>query len=395
MGSYNGRQKINNNIQLIIPTKKLNLAEIKNNIHEEKLELRNNGKSLIDENIQQTNKEIEPYIHENTKYYLNTVIKEITPILSQTQLIELVKTLCEAFDCVECIKQEHKGDYKKRNNFLLQEFHNTKMAESCSKKTLSYYKLTLERFIEYVDKHLEDVTTEDCERYLMHGVSEREWSPTTQDNVRRILNTFYEWAVSRRYIIYNPVSPIKPTKNKRYRVKKPFTNEDLIKMRDNCENIRDRAIMELFLSSGIRVAELSRLDKEDFNWMEKEFTVIGKGNKQRIAYFNEQAGYYLQKYIESRNDKNPAMFVTLNAPFTRLGVTGIETVIRLLGQKAGVTGRAHPHRFRHTFATNALNKGVPLEQVQQLLGHEQLDTTLIYAKVAREDVKYNHKKLMN
>jgi len=245
---------------------------------------------------------------------------------------------------------------------------------------------------------LDDVTTEDCEKYFMYGVTKEKkpWTPTTQDNVRRILNSFYSWAVGRRYVLFNPLTPIKPTKNKKYRVKKPFTNTDIIKMRDHTKTVRDRAIIELLLSSGIRVAELVGLNKEDINWAEKEFTVIGKGNKQRFAYFSEQAGFYIQKYLNGRTDNNPALFVTRrNHQWQRLGITGVETMVRSLGERSGVTGRAHPHRFRHTFATNALNKGVPLEQVQQLLGHEQLDTTLIYAKVAREDVKYNHKKLMN
>lgn len=354
-----------------------------------------NDAGLIEDQVEQMNQELEPYIHENTRYYLNNVVQEITPLLSQTQLIEVVKALCATFNCVECIKKERKGDYKKRNKFLLAEFTNTKLAEGCSKKTITYYRTTMERFLEHVEKHLDEVTTEDCEKYLMYGVSERKWTPTTQDNIRRILNTFYVWGLSRKYILFNPVSPIKPTKNKKYRVKKPFTNEDLIRMRDNCETLRDRAIIELLLSSGIRVGELVGLNREDMDYVEKEFFVIGKGNKQRVAYFNEQTGYYLQRYLKTRSDKNPALFVSKNRPFERVGITGIETMVRELGEKAGVTGRAHPHRFRHTFATQALNKGVPLEQVQQLLGHEQLDTTLIYAKVAREDVKYNHKKLMN
>ena len=358
-------------------------------------ELKQHGASLIDDQVEQMEQELEPYIHENTRYYLNTVVQEVTPILSQTQLIEVVKALCNTFNCVECIKKERKGNYKKRNQFLLTEFLNTKIAECCSRKTIGYYKSTLERFIKQIDKHLDDVTTEDCQRYLMYGVTQRKWTPTTQDNTRRIINTFYAWAVSRKYILFNPISPLKPTKHKKYRVKKPFTNEDIIKMRDHCKTLRDRAIIELLLSSGVRVAEITSLNKKDINWTEKEFMVIGKGDKQRVAYFNEQAGYYMQKYIESRTDNNEALFVTLNSPYERFGITGLETVVRELGVKAGVTGRAHPHRFRHTFATNALNKGVPLEQVQQLLGHEQLDTTLIYAKVAREDVKYNHKKLMN
>ena len=383
-------------VEIILPTKRIKTKPIRQQHKKERQELREHGTSLVENEFQNLEKELDPYLHENTRYYLNTVVQEITPLVSQTQLLEIVKILCSTFNCVECIKKERKGDYKKRNQFLLTEFLNTKTAESCSKKTLHYYKSTVERFIEWVDKHLDDVDTEDCERYFMWGLTkDKPWTPTTQDNIRRILHSFYVWAVSRKYVLFNPLSAIKPTKHKKYRVKKPFTNQDIIKMRDACETVRDRAIMELLLSSGIRVSELVGLNKEDMNWTEKEFTVIGKGNKQRYAYFNEQAGFYMQKYIQSRKDNNEALFVGHMSPHDRLGITGLETMIRLLGEKAGVTGRAHPHRFRHTFATNALNKGVPLEQVQQLLGHEQLDTTLIYAKVAREDVKYNHKKLMN
>lgn len=351
--------------------------------------------SLIEDELDTKAPEMEAYIPDNTKYYLNTVIQELTPILSQNQIIELVKQLCSIFNNVECIKQEHKGNPGKRNVFLLQEFINTKRAESCSKKTIVYYKATIKKFCDHVQKPLDEVTTEDIEKYFLWGLSkERPWTPTTQDNIRRILNSFYVWAVSRRYVIYNPVSPIKPTKKKKYRVKKPFTKQDVIKLRETVDNVRDRAVLELLLSSGIRVSELTNLDIEDMNFAEKEFTIIGKGNKQRYAYFDELAGFYIQKYLKERVDDNPSLFVTLHSPYSRMTNTGIETRIRELGIKAGVTGKAYPHRFRHTFATNALNKGIPLEQVQQLLGHEQLDTTLIYAKVAREDVKYNHKKLM-
>jgi len=338
------------------------------------------------------------YLPENTKLYLNTVITDITPYLKQEQLVQLVQVLCKVFNNVECVKSKHRSASPKQyNDFLLKEFIKTRTAEACSKKTLQYYKSTISRFSKNVNKHFDEVQTEDVEDYFVENMNRERnpWSPTTQDNVRRILNTFYEWAVGRKYILYNPIKPIKPTKHKRYRVKKPFTTEDMIKLRDNCSYLRDRVMIELLVSSGIRVSELVQLDRDDMNWTEREFTIIGKGNKQRIAYFNNQAHYYMQKYLQSRTDNNPAMFVTLNAPYARLGVTGVETTIRVLGEKAGVSGRAHPHRFRHTFATQALNKGVPIEQVQQLLGHEQLDTTLIYAKVAREDVKYAHKRLMN
>ena len=382
--------------KIILPTKKIRPTPIIQEEKENRNELKKNGVSRIEEELAKKPEESEAYLPDNTKYYLNTIVQGISPLLSQAQILELVKIMCDTFDCVECIKQEHKGNHIQRNKFLLTEFVNTKIAESCSKKTVQYYRSTLVTFFKRMQKHAEDITTEDIEKYFLEGMTkEKPWSPTTQDNVRRILNTFYVWAVSRRYIIYNPVSPIKPTKNKKYRVKKPFTNEDIIKLRDAADVLRDRAMMELLLCSGIRVAELVNLNIEDIDFINKEFTVIGKGDKQRYAYFTEQAGYYLQKYLASRKDNNPALFVTLNSPYKRFGITGVEIRIRELGEEAGVTGKSHPHRFRHTFATMALNKGIPIEQVQKLLGHEQLDTTLIYAKVAREDVKYNHKKLMN
>jgi site-specific recombinase XerD len=389
--------EINKDVQIILPSSSSNIQNKPvHQIKKEQKQRQYQGSSLIEEELSNKPSEMEAYIPENTRYYLNTVVHELTPILTQAQLIELVKSLCSVFNGVECVKQEHKGDPGKRNLFLLQEFIGTKRAESCSKKTIVYYKSTIEKFVSQVQKPLDEITTEDIEKYFMWGLTkDNPWTPTTQDNIRRILNTFYVWAISRRYMIYNPVSPIKPTKNKKYRVKKPFTKQDIIKMREAVEIVRDRAIIELLLSSGIRVSELVNLNIEDMNFAEKEFTVIGKGNKQRYAYFDEIAGFYMQKYLQERVDDNPALFVSINSPYERVGAGGVETRVHELGVKAGVTGKAHPHRFRHTFATNALNKGIPLEQVQQLLGHEQLDTTLIYAKVAREDVKYNHKKLMN
>ena len=345
-----------------------------------------------------TDKEQTEYLPDNTKMYLNNVVTEITPYLKQEQLVQLVQVLCKVFNNVECVKSKHRtANPRQYNEFLLKEFIKTRTSEACAKKTLDYYRSTITRFSNYVEKHFDEVETEDVEDYFVENMNRehKPWTPTTQDNNRRILNTFYEWAVTRKYILFNPIKPLKPTKHKHYRVKKPFTTEDMIKLRDACKFLRDRAIIELLVSSGIRVSELRQLDRDDINWNEMEFTIIGKGNKQRTAYFNKQAHYYMQKYLQTRTDYNPALFVTLNRPHERLGLTGIETMIRELGKTAGVTGRAHPHRFRHTFATNALNKGVPIEQVQQLLGHEQLDTTLIYAKVAREDVKYAHKRLMN
>lgn len=379
-------------IEIILPSNRIKKTHQKE-LHDQRIQTQE-GYSLLET---EDNNKLEPYLPENTKYYLNTVIRELTPLLTQEQVIEVVQILCRVFDSVECTKTRKKGDPKKHNEFLVNEFIKTKTSEACSHKTILYYRSTVKKFLKYVDKHADDVTTEEIEAWFTENMTKEHhpWTPTTQDNNRRILHSFYEWAVSRRYILFNPVKAIKPTKNKKYRVKKPFTNQDIIKLRDNAKTIRDRAIIEFLLSSGVRVAELVGLDKDNINWSERECTVIGKGNKQRYVYFDETTGYYMQKYIDGRTDDNKALWVTSNSPYERLGITGVETMIRTTGQRAGVSGRAHPHRFRHTFATRALNKGIPLEQVQQLLGHEQLDTTLIYAKVAREDVKYNHKKLMN
>ena len=215
-------------------------------------------------------------------------------------------------------------------------------------------------------------------------------SPVTLDNSRRFLNSFFQYLNLENYINRNPCKKIKRIKAPK-RIKEPFSNEDIINMRNNIRNIRDLAIFEMLLSSGVRVGELCNMDKKDINYLENSVYVIGKGNKERKTYFSDETKLALKEYLASRTDDNPALFVSLHQPYNRMRKSGVEIVIRNLGKNAGVR-KAHPHRFRRTMATNFLNKGVPIEQVRELLGHESVDTTTIYALVNENDVSINHKK---
>ena len=347
------------------------------------------------------------YIPQNTRLRLNSVITQISPFVKQQILLELVKILSTTFNRVECTPVEIREEPYKHNNFLINEFITARKVEGRSSRTLEYYESTIRMMFKWFgNKHVEDITTGDIREYfssrMEHDQRSKEsyksnkgkaWSLTTLDNNRRILHTFFDWCVTERYILHNPVKGIKATKTRK-QVKKAFSNLEIEAMRDCCRNTRERAMFELLLSSGMRVGEMVRLNIDDLDMMNNECMVLGKGNKERVCYFNEVTKFYLKKYLEERKDYEQALFVSLNQPHTRVGVTGAETSMRQLGLRAGLT-KVHPHRFRHTFAVNCINKGIPLEQVQQLLGHQLLDTTLIYAKVAREDVKYSHKKMMN
>lgn len=174
-------------------------------------------------------------------------------------------------------------------------------------------------------------------------------------------------------------------------VKETFTDEDIERLCDNCTNLRDRAIIEILLSTGVRVGELIRLDIDDINFNEKECIVLGKGDAERIVYFNARCKIHLQQYLDSRTDSNPALFVSLRKPHYRLGINGVEFMLKKLGEKTSVNN-VHPHKFRRTLATKAIDKGMPIEQVQKLLGHTKIDTTLQYAMVDEANVKLAHKK---
>jgi len=273
---------------------------------------------------------------------------------------------------------------------LLHKFIAAKRVEGCSCKSLRYYESTINNMLLSVGKDVKHIVTEDLRQYLDKYQREGGVSKVTIDNIRRIMSSFFSWMEDEDHIIKNPVRRIHKVKTGT-RVKETFTDEVLELMRDNCESERDLAIIDLLSSTGMRVGELVRLDRSGIDFVNRECIVFGKGDKERKVYFDARAKLHLERYISSRLDNNPALFVSLQKPHNRLQISGVEIRLRELGKKLNID-RVHPHKFRRTLATMAIDKGMPIEQVQHLLGHQSVDTTLQYAMVSQSNVKNSHRK---
>jgi len=277
------------------------------------------------------------------------------------------------------------------NGTALKMFIDAKRLQGLSERSLGYYSAEIKRMYLRINKPVKDITTEDLRGYLIH-CGENGAGKVTVDNIRRNLSSFYNWLEVEDYIAKSPMRRIPKVKTAKM-IKEPIPDEALESLREACENPRDRAILEFLSSTGVRVGELVLLDREDINFHERECVVFGKGNKERVVYFDARTKYHLQKYLNSRTDDNPALFVSLQKPHDRFEISGIEIVLRNLGKSIGLK-KIHPHRLRRTVATRALDKGMPIEQVQKLLGHSSVDTTLLYAQVDRANVKNSHRKFI-
>lgn len=325
---------------------------------------------------------------------ITEIQNKMKPYLNQSQSSELTKTLLKVLKNVEI--SESKNEYDninyKQNEKIFKMFISAKQVEGCSKKTLIYYESTITKLLNTIKKNLENITTDDIRIYLANFKEEKNSSKVTIDNIRRIFSSFFSWLEEEDYIVKNPVRRIHRIKTGRT-VKEVLTDENLEILRDNCKNIRNLAIIELLISTGIRVGELVNLNIDDINFHERECIVFGKGESEREVYFDARTKIHLMKYISQRNDNNPALFVSLNKPNNRLGIGGVETTLRKLGKKLDIN-KVHPHKFRRTLATNAIDKGMPIEQVQKLLGHVQIDTTMQYAMVNQNNVKIAHRKFI-
>jgi len=264
--------------------------------------------------------------------------------------------------------------------------------EGCSIKTIKYYESTVRQLYKKMPKKVSEYTTEDIRAYLAVFQRKHKSSKVTIDNIRRIFSSFFAWLEEEDFILKSPVRRIHKVKTGT-QVKEVLTDENLELLRDNCRHLRDLAIIDFLTSTGIRVGELVKLNRNDVNFAERECIVFGKGNKERIVYFNARAKIHLQQYLKSRKDKNPALFVSLAKPHNRLQISGVEMRLRQLGRKVKLP-RVHPHKFRRTLATMAIDKGMPVEQVQKLLGHVKIDTTMHYAMVNQTNVKLSHRKFI-
>ena len=323
----------------------------------------------------------------------NKLITQITTDmikhLSDQQLENLQKVLTAAFVNVE-VAEIKSANEQKSNSKLLELFISAKRIEGCSEKSLKYYKIVIENMLTSLKTAIRDLTTGDLRTYLAHYQQERKSSKVTIDNMRRIFSSFFGWLEDEDYILKSPVRRIHKIKTDKT-IKETFSDEGLELLRDACDEIRDLAMIDLLASTGMRVGELVRLNREDINVYERECLVFGKGNSERIVYFDARTKIHLINYLDSRQDDNPALFVSLSSPHDRLLIGGVETRLRQLGEKADLN-KVHPHKFRRTLATRAIDKGMPIEQVQHLLGHVKIDTTMHYAMVNQANVKNSHRK---
>lgn len=320
---------------------------------------------------------------------MTEVMQQMLPYLDNAQLKQLRQVMEQTLYHYEVTGMETKPEEDDNAN-LIAMFIAAKRIEGCSEKTLRYYQTTINAMVSSLGKNVLHILTEDLRTYLTEYQSKNHSSRVTIDNIRRILSSFFSWLEDEDYIIKSPVRRIHKVKTA-INIKETYSDEELEKLRDNCEELRDLAMIDLLASTGMRVGEMVLLNRDDIDFVERECVVFGKGNKERIVYFDARAKLHLREYLDSRTDDNPALFVTLRAPHERIEIGGIEHRLRVIGKRLHIP-KVHPHKFRRTLATMAIDKGMPIEQLQRLLGHKRIDTTLQYAMVKQSNVKSAHRK---
>ncbi len=312
-------------------------------------------------------------------------------MLNTAQLEELRRVLTNALHNVEITERNALEEQDAaENGGLLEVFIAAKRIEGCSEKSLKYYDSTIHAMLCSVDRPVREISTDDLRGYLANYQRSRRSSKVTIDNMRRIFSSFFGWLEDEDYILKSPVRRIHKVKADKP-IKETFSDEGLELLRDACDEIRDLAMVDLLASTGMRVGELVNLNREDINFHERECVVFGKGGSERVVYFDARTKIHLLNYIDGRDDSSPALFVSLTKPHERLLIGGVETRLKEIGSKADVQ-KVHPHKFRRTLATRAIDKGMPIEQVQRLLGHVKIDTTMQYAMVNQANVKNSHRK---
>ena len=317
------------------------------------------------------------------------VLQEMLPYLDNSQMEQLQRVLQHTFwNC--SVEEKQDGEPSEQTPDMVDLFLASKRVEGCSEKTLTYYKATIEASINEIGKQIRHITTEDLRSYLTEYQRKRHSSRVTIDNIRRILSSFFSWLEDEDYILKSPVRRIHRVKTSTV-IKETYTDEALETMRDNCTELRDLAMIDLLASTGMRVGEMVLLNQDDIDFNERECIVFGKGDKERLVYFDARTKIHLQNYLASRTDTEQALFVSLKAPYKRLQIGGVESRLREMGKRLDIP-KVHPHKFRRTLATVAIDKGMPIEQLQQLLGHQRIDTTLKYAMVKQSNVKLAHRK---
>lgn len=323
---------------------------------------------------------------------ITNIMQQMLLYLDNAQMQQMQKVLENALFGCEITMQLEKENTND-NPKLINDFISAKCIEGCSEKTLKYYRKTIETMVDSIEKGIRHIQTEDLRSYLTDYQSKNNSSKVTIDNIRRILSSFFSWLEDEDYILKSPVRRIHKVKTAT-NIKETYTDEELERMRDSCVELRDLAIIDMLASTGMRIGEMVLLNKADINFNDRECVVLGKGDKERVVYFDARTKIHLQNYIDSRTDENPALFVTLRSPSERIKIGGIEARLREIGKQLDIQ-KVHPHKFRRTLATMAIDKGMPIEQLQQLLGHKRIDTTLQYAMVKQSNVKLAHKKYIS
>lgn len=324
--------------------------------------------------------------------FVNDVLRDMLAYLDNGQSEQLRRVLKHNLSGYELQRKTDSAieDTDAENARLTSAFLSAKRIEGCSEKSLTYYRKTIEIMSETIGKGITHITTNDLRSYLTDYQAERKSSKVTIDNIRKILSSFFSWLEDEDYILKSPVRRIHKVKTAVI-IKETYTDEALETMRDHCDSLRDLALIDMLASTGMRVGELVLLNKDDINFEERECVVFGKGSKERMVYFDARTKIHLQNYLAQRTDNNNALFVSLKAPYERLQIGGVESRLRELGKRLSLP-RVHPHKFRRTLATMAIDKGMPVEQLQRLLGHQRIDTTLQYAMVKQSNVKIAHRK---
>ncbi len=322
--------------------------------------------------------------------FITEVVQAMLPHLSNAHVEVLQTVLREKLWGKDIVLRDKEQSGSSDEIDFTERFLSAKRIEGCSEKSLKYYRVTIETMLLTVGKGVKHIVTDDLRTYLSDYQAKKHSSRTTIDNIRRILSSFFSWLEDEDYILKSPVRRIHKVKTTAS-IKETYSDESLEVMRDHCATKRDLAMIDMLASTGMRVGEMVRLNRNDINFNERECVVLGKGDKERPVYFDARTKIHLREYLDSRVDDNPALFVSLKAPYSRLTIGGIEVRIRELGRRVGII-KAHPHKFRRTLATVAIDKGMPIEQLQQLLGHKRIDTTLKYAMVKQSNVKMAHRK---
>lgn len=315
---------------------------------------------------------------------LVNILNEMSEYINVAQMKKLQEVL------LKNLSEEKVQKETVTNQEYLKLFLDAKRIEGCSERTIKYYDSTIRHLLFEIETPVRKITTEEIRQYLVHYRENRSCGKVTIDNIRRNASSFFSWLEEEDYILKSPMRRIHKIKTRKT-VKDVISDETMELMRDHCEEIRDLAIIDLLYSTGMRVGELVNINISDIDMEQRECVVFGKGDKERRVYFDAKSKVHLQKYLNSRNDDNPALFVTLDAPHNRLKISGVEIRLRALGKRIGIQ-RIHPHKFRRTMATRAIDKGMPIEQVQKILGHSQIDTTMQYAIVNQANVKTSHQK---